>query len=215
MTEIRMEIAQLADKDRVLNFIREFYYQEEPITVFHPTSGQTKDDEEFSMSHLASETVLMAFDKDKMVGALIAGPITQGDADEMLAEAQITETKKWADILRLLAFIEQKADVCNKFSVARALHIHVVGVHHGYRGHQIGQKLYTKCFENAKAKQYPLVSVDCTSLYSIKIAEKLGMEFVSEVSYKEYHEFMGENIFKPVEPHTVIKTFVKKICQSN
>ena len=114
MVEIRIEVAQVADKDRVLNFVREFYYKEEPITLFHPTSGQTKDDEEFSMSHLEYETVLMAFDGETMVGALIAGPIKPGDADEMMAEAEITDTKKWADILRLLAFIERKADVCNK-----------------------------------------------------------------------------------------------------
>lgn len=133
MVEIRIEIAQLADKSRVLDFIRKFYYQEEHITVSHPIVGPTKDDEEFSMSHLKQETTLMAFDGDEMVGALIAGPIEPGDSDEMLVEAETADTK-WGDILRLLAFIESKADVCHKYSIDKALHIHVVGVHHGYRG---------------------------------------------------------------------------------
>lgn len=55
------------------------------------------------------------------------------------------------------------------------------------------------------------MSVDCTSIYSIKIAERLEMEYVSEVTYDEYHTFLGKEIFKPDPKNTVIKTFIKKV----
>lgn len=211
--KISIRVAQSSDRDVILEFIREHYYKEEPITISHPQSGQTSDDEKFSMSHIEHETVLMAFDDvtGKVVGVLIAGPIEPGDADEMIEAAKTTETKKWHDILLLLAYLEKKADVLKKFNLNRALHIHVLGVDSEYRGQRIGQQLFSYCFQNAKRLKYEMVVTDCTSIYTIKIAERLGMESISSVTYDGYNKQLGEDLFKPIEPNTEIITFVMKI----
>lgn len=209
---ISIRVAKDSDYDTVLEFLREYYYKEEVITITHPEPGHTKDDEDFTLSHIKYESVLIATDDNSgtIAGALVAGPIEPGDADAMEEAAKTTETKKWRDISLLLAYIEKKADVLNRFQVPKALHVHAVGVHHGYRGQRIGEKLFDACFTNAKRLNYFMVTTDCTSIYSIKIAERLGMECVSSVTYDEYNRKINEDLFRPIEPNVEIKTFIKK-----
>lgn len=206
-------VAQSSDYDAVLDFLQFYYYKEEPITVFHPQPGHTKDDEEFTMAGIPNETVLMAIDDEsgKLVGALAAGPIEPGDADKMIEDAKTAETEKWRDIMLFLAYIEKKADVLNRFKIPNALHVHALGVHQDFRGNKLGEKLFTACFENAKRLNYPMVTTDFTSNFSIKIGEQLGMENVSRVTYDEYNKFIGRKLFLPKEPNYEVLTYIKKI----
>lgn len=216
MANIVLRVAEASDHDQVLEFIRIHYYKEEPITISHPEPGHTKDDEAFCMSWMPYGTVLVAVDtlNNKLVGALISGPIEVGDADQMIEDAKTAETKKWKDIMLLLAYLENKADVCKRFNVAKALHIHVLGVDASYRGQKIGQRLFQFCFDIAKLKNYPIVSTDCTSIFSIKIAERLGMEHLITTTYDEYNKQLGEDLYKPTPDNAEIKTFFKKIMHN-
>lgn len=213
MKKNSFRVAEQEDFNEILEFIREHYYKEEPLTLAHPEPGHTKDDEEFTMSHIIYKTVLLAIDDEngKMVGVLIAGPIEHGDAEKMLENAEFCETKKWSDISKFLAYIEKKADVLGKFNLERAVHCHAVGVHYNYRGNKIGKKLFEKFFDHAKALNYQLFSVDITSIYSMRICEQLEMDLVSSVSYDEYNKKIGEELFKIIEPNTEIRTYIKKL----
>lgn len=119
--------------------------------------------------------------------------------------------KQKSDISKILAYIEKKADVLGNFNLEEAVHCHAVGVHHDYRGNRIGQKLFEKFFDVAKALDYQLLSVDCTSIFSNRICEQLEMDLVSSVSYDEYNMKIGEKLFKSIEPNTEIRTYVKKL----
>jgi ribosomal protein S18 acetylase RimI-like enzyme len=209
---ISIRVATKSDYEDLIGCLREFYYTEEPITISHPQPGHTKDDEAFTMSFFDSESMLIATDDETgtVVGALSAGPIEPGDADAMIEEAKTTETKKWREIMLLLAYIEKKADVLNRMQIPKALHIHALGVHKAYRGQRIGEKLFRFCFENAKRLNYPMVTTDCTSIYSIALAERCGMERVSRVTYEEYNKSINEELYQPKEPNLEIITFVKK-----
>lgn len=211
--EISIRVAKSSDYDAVVDCFRQHYYKEEPLTLAHPEPGHTKDDEDFTMSHILSDTVLIAIEKEsgKIVGALSAGPIEPGDADQMIEDSKTTESKKWSEIMLFLAFLEKKSDVLNRFNVNTCLHIHAVGVSSEFRGNKIGEKLFSACFDNAKRLKYKLVSADCTSIFSIKIAERLGMECVSIVTYDEYNKSIGEELFHPTAPNLEIKSFVKRI----
>lgn len=210
---ISIRVAQSHDYDAVLEFLREFYYKEEPITVAHPIPGNTTDDEQFTMSGITYGSVLIAIDNEseKMVGALSAGPIKHGNADAMIEDAKSTETEKWKDIMLLLAYIEKKSDIFQRFDVSKALYIHAIGVHHEYRGQGIGERLFDSCFKTAKNLNYSIVTADCSSVFSVKIAEKIGMEEVSSVTYDEYNGYIGHNLFKGTAPNMEIRSFVKRI----
>lgn len=209
---IAIRVATEDDREKFLKLFREAYYQEEPLTLSHPTPGHTRDDEVFTVtSQLEHGTCLIAIDEEngQIAGALAAGPLEDGSAEEMIEAAKTTETEKWRDISLFLAYIEKKADLFVRLNIPNAVHIQALGVHRDYRGQRIGERLFQFCFDNAARLNYPLVSADCTSIYSVRIAEKMGMENVSTVTYDEYAERIGRQLFKPREPNLEIKTFVK------
>lgn len=214
--KISIRVANEDDRDAFLDILREAYYRDEPITLAHPTPGHTRDDEEFTASaQLKYGTCLVAVDEasGRIAGALAAGPIEHGSADEMIEAAKTTETEKWRDISLFLAFIEKKADMFGRFDIENAIHVQAVGVHRDYRGQRIGERLFKFCFENARKLNYPMVSADCSSIYSMKIAEQCGMVNVSSVTYDEYNAIIGRELFKPTAPNVEIKTFVKFLSE--
>lgn len=204
-------IAENADKENILAFIREHYYPEEPITIGNEPKQPSTEDEAFSLSTIEYGTTIVAIDTDSknIVGVVLSSPIVPGDAEEMIDEAKQCKSKKWSEILLLLAHLEQRANVCERYNVSRAIHMHVMGVDKRLRGHSIGINLMQKCMEQGKKLGFTIASVDCTSVYSIKIAEKLGMECISVLAYADYTDDMGKPIFRPPAPHTEIRTFIK------
>lgn len=212
--KLSIRVARSGDHDALIEFLRVNYYREEPLTLSHPIQGITIDDERFTMQNLKYGTVLIACDENadgKIAGAIVAGPLEHGDAEKMIEDAKTTETEKWRDISLFLAYIEKKADVLNRFHLESCLHVHALGVHQGYRGQKIGEKLFAACFENARKLKYRMVSADCTSIYSIKICVRLGMDNVSLVTYDEYHKKIGRKLFTPTPPNMEIQTFIKRL----
>ena len=85
------------------------------------------------------------------------------------------------------------------------------GVDIEYQNQGIARRLFERSLDLAKEKGFTLVAVDCTSLYTIKIAQKLKMKCISSITFDEYNEMIGERMFIAQEPHTIIKTFIKRI----
>lgn len=211
--EIIYRIATLNDRESILDFLRIHYYPEEPITNGNEPKKQDSADEEFSMSLIEDGASIIAVDlskKSKIVGALMAGPIKPDEAEELLNESQRcahNNNRKWAEILLLLSHLAKNSNVFERFNVEKSLHIHVMSVDHAYRGKCIGTNLMRKCFEVGIKLGYPVASADCTNVFSIKIAEKLGMQCIYEMAFSDYKDCNGKQLFNPPSPHIKIKTF--------
>lgn len=213
-SDIIYQVAQVSDRENILNFLRTHYYPEEPITNGNTPKLQDRADEEFSGSVIEHGTSIIAIDPSadgKILGAILSGPIHPGEALEMIEESQecASDNKKWSEILLLLAHLEANANIFKRYNIKEALHIHVLGVDKQYRGKSIGVNLLRKCLDVGKSVGYPLAKVDCTSVFSIRIAEKLQMECVYQLAYADYRDSNGKQLFVPPSPHTHIKTFIK------
>lgn len=202
------------DHDQVLEFIRQHYYPEEPITIGYTTKQQTREDEEFSMSNLKYGSTILALDNNssnQLVGVLISGPINPEDVEVMMHQVTTSKDKKWSDILRLLTYLEQQSNVCQRYNVPESLHVHIIGVSPVARGHSLGRLLMEKCMNVGQEKGYKLISIDCTSVYSIKLAEQLDMDCVNIFEFENYKDTKGVQIFRPPSPHKYIKSFAKRL----
>lgn len=209
---IMFRVAKIDDHDEILDFIRTHYYPEEPLTVGNEPKLQSREDEEFSMSVLSHEMSVIAVDTlrdNRIVGALLAAPLGADEGNEMYEEAKLCPDKKWSEILELLAYLDTNACSHKRYNVHNVMHIHVMGVDRETRGKSIGIKLMKKSMEIGKTLGYQLVTVDCSSVYSIKIAEKLQMDCIVNLAYKDYKDINGKQLFRPPMPHTHIKTFAK------
>jgi len=209
--EISFRVAVESEHDKVLQFLRQHFFPEEPLSNAHPIKDDSMD-EEFCLSLLPLGNITWAVDNNNNIAGLVmCGEITQNYALESWNESETTTNRKWRDILKFMSHIEAKANVCKRFGVTEALHLHGVVVNKAYRGRAIGSMLINECFNIASSRHYRIVSADCTSIYTSRIAESLGMECLSTVTYDEYHDKIGEELFHPISPHTEIRTFVKGI----
>lgn len=210
--EIFFRIANESEHDKVLHFLRQHFFPEEPINNAYPIKDDSME-EEFILSLLPEGNILLAIESSTLniAGLASFGKITRTYSQESWEESESTNNIKWRDILKFMSHIESKANVCQRFGVTEALHLHGVTVDKAYRGRAIGKQLFNECFKEAEKRNYRLVSADCTSIYSVRIAQSVGMECVSTVTYDEYNDKVGDNVFFPTPPHVEIKTFVKKI----
>lgn len=208
-------VATANDREAILDFLRKHYYPEEPITNGNEPKCQDIADEEFTLSVIADNASVVAVDPQtdgKIIGALMAGPIETDEVHhimDMAAESESNNNRKWSQILLLLGHLAQCSNIFQRYNVDRSLHIHVMSVDTAYRGKSIGTYLMQMCFDVGKSLGYPIVSADCTNVFSIKIAEKLGMDCVNEMAFSDYKDIHGKQLFNPPLPHTHIKSFVK------
>ncbi|KAG5678327.1 hypothetical protein PVAND_008012 [Polypedilum vanderplanki] len=212
--EIKFRIASTDEDEKVRQFLREHFISKEPVNQAYPSRDDSMD-EAFLLSLLPEGNIILAIDStleiEVIAGMACIGEITKNYSQESWEESETTTHPKWRDILKFMSHIEAKSRVCERYGVEKAIHLHGVSVNEKYRGKSLGKRLFEECFRVAQNRGYKLVSGDCTSLYSIKIAESLGMEFVSMVTYDEYNEKIGYKLFNPILPHTEIKTFVKHL----
>jgi ribosomal protein S18 acetylase RimI-like enzyme len=210
MSELTIKSALEKDASEISEFICVHFNGSEPIQLFHVRKDEKMDPPPADLVNecLESQTTLLAYQGDKLVGVLIAGEINSNIADKDLEYAG-DYGPKGVDVFNMLSYIGEKADICNRLEIPRSLHIHILSVHVDHKGQGIATKLFKACIESGRQKKFPAFSVDCTSFYTAKIAESFGMNCVSCVTYDEYNEKIGEKLFAPSEPHTVIKTYVR------
>lgn len=216
MSDITIRAARENEIQIVSDFVCLHFNGFEPIQLYHVRKDEEMDPPPLDLmkESVETETLLLAHSGEILVGVMIAGVITSEVMDQDLSYTK-DFGPKGVDVFEFLAYIGEKADLCNRMKVPRSLHIHIVSVHSGHQRKGIAKKLFEQCIEIGKRRGYPAVSVDATSAYTGKIAESLGLQCVSTVTYDEYNEFLGRILFRAVEPHHEIKTFVMLYDKQN
>lgn len=210
MAELKIKVAEVSDLTVISDFLVAHFHDKEPLERSHVNKVDKMIPEyDFILDCISHETTLMAFVDDELIGVLLSGKILPDEAERNLESAKQMASEKCADILRFISYNEWKADFCNKMSVPYCLHIHIISVHTNYQGRGIAKKLFSFCVEIGKIKSFPAFSVDCSSIFTSRIAESFGMTLYSIVTYDEYNKHIGEVKFIPSEPHTVIKSYAK------
>lgn len=216
MSDIALRIATERDLTSIHEFLAVHFHNVEPIEAAHRSkSEKVQPNDDSLMSCIKCNTTVVGFSNGRLVGVLIAGTFLPNEHEQILDMSKSTTNGKHADVLKLLAYVEHKADYCNRLNIPEALHIHIVSVHRDYRGRGIANRLFGFCIENGRCLKYQAVTVDCTNNYTARIAVRRDFTLVSSVTYDEYHEAVGERIFEPVEPHMEIKSYALVLDREN
>lgn len=210
MSDIKIKIADLSDIEEVTAFLYKHFLPFEPLQMFHYNSQEKMEPLPPALMKdcITSQTTLLALVGTELVGVLIAGEFS-AETPEICDEEESFGAKA-DDIFGFLEYIEKKADYFNRLSISRSLHVHILNIHGDYLRRGIAHKLFGFCVENGRNKNFPALSVDCTSFFTSKIAEKFDMKCLSTVTYEEYNKLVGKTIFIPCEPHKEIKSYAKK-----
>ncbi|XP_067642423.1 arylalkylamine N-acetyltransferase-like 2 [Eurosta solidaginis] len=221
MDDIEIYVIKLADQKEVLNFLRKHYYPEEPLTIGREPKTQDAEDEKFQMSQILHGTCLMAVQTvvacndnasdERIVGVLLSGPKSNGEAEDLFEEAERLGSTKWGTILRVLAYAERETNVFKRYNISKALHIHCLAVDVAARGCSVGLRLIEQLMNIGRQLEYLLMTLDCTSYYSAKLCERLEMECINVIKYDEYLDCNGKPIYTPPAPHESLKTFATRL----
>lgn len=213
MDNVLVQIADETNANEIFHFKSVFYDEINPIEAAYPKRGIAGRSVAAVLEAISFKTVLIATEKEtnKLVGILIAAPIDLRYGEILKRLANEPDDEKAFDVYSLLVHVEEKANLFERFCVKECLQIQVVCVHPDHRRQSIATKLFHAIFDVAISLGYKLISVDCSSVYAEKIAENLEMNCIASVTYKEYNEQLGRDLFKPIEPHLGIKVYAKRL----
>lgn len=210
MCDIQIKVAVQSDLSMIRDFLAVHFHDKEPIELSHVDKiDKVKPDENFLTDCIKSEATLVAFAGNDLIGVLLAAKIFHDEAERNLQCANEVESKKTADILRFLSFIDARADYCNRLKVSHCLHILIISIHPSYHRRGIAKKLFELCVQIGERKKFPAITIDCTNVFTSRIAESFNFVCTSTVTYDEYNKHIGEMLFIPTYPHIDIKSYAK------
>ncbi|XP_063217850.1 arylalkylamine N-acetyltransferase 1-like, partial [Bacillus rossius redtenbacheri] len=219
--DFRVQPVGGGDRRRVVDFLRQFFFKDEPLNVDVQLLGADGADrclelEEYSTGCLDEGLSVAAINAStgQLVGVCLNGLDEPGHLPEMEAKVAGCKNTKFRKILGLLASVEQGADIFTRFpDVRKVLEVRIMSVDASWRGRGIAKALLDRSRELAKEKGFDMLRVDCTSHFSARAVERLGMTCVHTLPYARHLGEDGEPVFRPAPPHAEVKTYVERLGQ--
>lgn len=202
-----IKVAEEIDAVEIYNFKKVHFDTSEPVRVSHVNIICGHRDIKHLLRHVKNKNVLIAVESSS--NNLVGFSICEMVDEKVKSEGIETEDQALQDLISFFAFVEEKSKIHQRFGVEEHFKILVVSVHRDYARQGIATKLFKASLDLGKSKNSKLISVDCSSKYTAKIAENMGMELITTVTYDEVNNHLGKQLFIPKPPHNDVKTFVK------
>lgn len=216
---ISYRIATIHDQNAVIELLRKHFYPDEPITreSIERMKPQDNAHEEYAVSLLNYGTSVVAMDStksNKIIGVSLSGEYTPFTTEWKFKEAERTKNTNqiWSNVMTLMARLEKKANILERYDAKKTLDVSYTAVEKEYRGDGIAAKMLQKMDEEARLLGHTHVTTICTGHYSIQVAlTMLQMEYLAEIMYADYKDSDGKQVFNPPPPHTRIGIYGKAL----
>lgn len=205
---ILIRIMRVEDYPEVMRFLGENFYKTEPICA---ASGENLQDYweevlyEYNISMIKQGTCLLALNEKEggtIVGITLAGRQTPSDVEKNRQFAASLKPNAWGKMTVLLSEVEMKTKLFERYGISKALYTDTTNVLASMQGKGLGRRLTATLMELGRSMGYPLLYGFCTSAYSARSKEKLGMKCIYKMAYADYKDDRGEVVFKLPAPHT-------------
>ncbi|XP_067011556.2 arylalkylamine N-acetyltransferase 1 isoform X2 [Anabrus simplex] len=207
-----------ADSTKTLTFLRKFFFRDEPLNIAVKLLGEDGKDmcpelDSFCLKSLEEPYSLAAVSPSgELIGVCLNGVHEPGHMDQIEANADACPNSKFRKILKLLATVEKRADLFNRFpDVDKLMEVRVLSVDGAHRGRGIATALLNKTRDVAKKEGFPMVRVDCSSHFTALAVLRLGFECVLRMPYKEYQGEDGKPVMVPAMPHEAVTTYIYRL----
>ncbi|XP_043269186.1 arylalkylamine N-acetyltransferase 1-like [Venturia canescens] len=219
MSYIKTRIALPNDFRRVMELMCQAYFKKEPSLVNIGLASEEQPPPillNLMYQQLREGMTIIAEDRENcIVGAAINAGSCPWEPENLIEYAERCERGSVRDILKFYAYVTQAPQLWNKYCVLKIFDCASVAVDSKYLGMGIAKRLVKESWYLARDCGYQAFRIDCTSLYTAKIAEGFGWECVFAVSYRRYID-SGGLVFKCIEePHTEVRVFADRplICK--
>ncbi|EDW12134.1 arylalkylamine N-acetyltransferase-like 2 [Drosophila mojavensis] len=174
--------------------------------------GSEQEDDEYHISMVEQGTSLVAIDEKnggRIVGIVLAAAHTPSDLNRYSKGVKALTDFERIDIF--IAKVENEANLYQRYGVSKLLCSHITNVDATMRGKGLGARLTVALIDVARSKGYPLLVANCTSFYSARQKQALGMECVYKIAYEDYKDENGQVVFNPPKPHTHVRVMAIKL----
>lgn len=210
-TTISYRIATSSDREGLRVLLNNHFYPHEPFYSGWINRDPIDEDIEITLDLVSNGTSFVAVENEIIIGASLTGVNDPFTVQEMIEEAKQTKNPNWAQLLRSAAQFDVDADIFRRFNVEKVFHVYSLVVDSNYRGRSIATRLVERSLELASSLGHKMCSINCSNIYTARIANKCEMECISEVSMENIKNERGERLIKPPHPHIHIKYYAKRL----
>ncbi|XP_074042780.1 arylalkylamine N-acetyltransferase 1-like isoform X2 [Leptinotarsa decemlineata] len=208
--EFEIKEAKTEDRERILQFLRIFFFKDEPCNAYLKVVTEenpiNEDLETFSMNGFDNGLSLLAIHEGKLIGVCLNAILEKGQKKSMKCKDE-----KFSKILNLFNYVGSQVNIFDKYPECdRGVAIGIVSVDESYRGKGIAKKLMEKTRQIGKERGCGFITVDCTSHFTACAVKRLGFELYYSLNYEDY-KVDGQVVLKPQEPHRAFTVYTKKI----
>ncbi|XP_030377520.1 dopamine N-acetyltransferase-like [Scaptodrosophila lebanonensis] len=212
---IKIRTMTVEDFKEVKSFLREHMYTGEPLSMSSNEDVEKCDEkntDEYNLKLIKQGTSLVAVEPSgRIVGLVLAGASYPSDLESNRVDAENMGQHFWGRLNRFLSKVEREANVFERYGVSKAIYSHITNVDSSMRGKGLGSRLATALMDLGRAKGFPLMIAYCTSFYSARQKEALGMEVAYSFRYADYKDEEGRVIFHPPAPHNEVRVMAMRL----
>ncbi|XP_059617137.1 arylalkylamine N-acetyltransferase 1-like [Phlebotomus argentipes] len=207
MAEISYEMIKPEDADEVVAFIRRHFFEDEPLNRSLKL-GECKELEIFSTESLPEHISFKAVRNGEILGVMINGVVHKNsDAPH----ADFSGHEKFQKIITMSEGLEHQCDIFGRFPELQSyVDGRIMCVANSARGLGIAGRLVEETLKHMISENLSLIYIQCSSLYSARVLEKLNFSEILTLKYEDY-KIDGQQVFSPEKPHESVKIFIKRL----
>ncbi|XP_072930919.1 arylalkylamine N-acetyltransferase 1-like [Epargyreus clarus] len=214
MTKPSYTICRLspADKERVLEFLRRFFFRDEPlnqaINLIETPESRCFELEDYAASTLDDGASVAAVDDNgELVGIVING-IARRDEADYEDKSEDCPHPKFRRILKLLGHLDREAKIWDKLPLSchTVVEIRIASTHTGWRGRGLMRVLCEETERVAREVNAGALRMDTTSAFSAAAAERLHYKNVYTMLYADLPYAP-----QPDPPHQEARVYIKEL----
>ncbi|KAH8279965.1 hypothetical protein KR054_012324, partial [Drosophila jambulina] len=191
----------------------ENFLKDEPLLgslriTFQPETKAICDAIHLSIIEEGNSLVAFEEKNPEVIVGFVLGLTKTPEHAKMLSELTEKMQPDLASMLNYVNQLEVKANVFENFKVDKILYSYITFVKSDMRGRGVGTRLAQALMEVGRAKGFPLMMACCTSFYSARQKEALGMKCILFQNYADYRDDQGCVVYTPPAPHVAARVLV-------
>ncbi|XP_072396236.1 arylalkylamine N-acetyltransferase 1-like [Diabrotica undecimpunctata] len=209
--DYEVRIIQKEDRDDVIQFMRDYFMEDEPIN--RSINLITKEKplnvplEEYLVQDYDNGISTKAVRNGKMIGVCI-NPILERNKEHEKVES---DNKDFLTIYNFLVYMDEHSNAFKQFpGVNKAITVSLVAVDSSCRGMGIAKDLMGRAQAAGKERGCGFMVVECSSRFTALAVKRMGFECIYTLPYKDY-KVDGKIVFNTEPPHTEATVYVKKL----
>lgn len=220
MENFKVQAIKESDAEEIRKFKNLYYHGQDPIEKALPEAMFQTSNTDLIIKGIETGFALKVIENESgnLVGFVLGIPTdctterVDRFLDRFIEAVEKAGDNDTANILHVVNAAIKKAGINGRYPRSwKKIQVRSLSVHPHYRGKKLGQKLLAAGIEEARKQGFDLITAVCSSLFSAKIAANLGMDHISTLTYQEFYDSVGRQVFTPIEPHSELRSYVLKL----